>query len=244
VGNSTALHVDEISLKKGYGQYETLVYTNKGVLQTMSGKQSVDLQEVLKQISGIHQIKTVCIDMCASFADAIRKAMPQAEIVCDRFHIIKLLNKKLDRQRIRIYNTLSTPKQEKFQHIRFLLFKDRKELLDWEKRLIKDYLQLSSEMKEIYWLTQQFRKILFRSKTRQEASNALLKWCDRARKYLGKFVKTLNTWWEEVVNACIFSTSNGIAEGMNNKIKLIKRMAYGFRNCLNFRHHILAAFNP
>lgn len=210
----------------------------------MKGKKSEDLQEVLKQIPGRERIKTVCIDMCAAFADAIRKALPQAEIVCDRFHILKLLNKKLDKLRISLYKRLHQAKQERFKSIRFLLFKDRKELLRFEKRLIKEYLQFSLDMKEIYWLTQGFRRILFGSSNRQEASNALLQWCDKARKHLGQFVKTLSTWWEEVVNACIFSTSNGIAEGMNNKIKRIKRLGYGFRNRLNFRHHILAAFNP
>ena len=244
VGESTELHVDEISLKKGHSQFETVVYTNESVLETMSGKQSVDLEELLKNIPGIQRIKTVSIDMCASFADAIRKALPQAEIVCDRFHIIKLLNKKLDKLRMNFYKTLSEAKQEQFKSIRFLLFKDRRGLLRWEKRLIKEYLQLSPQMKEIYCLTQKFRHILFHSQNRQSASNALLHWCESARKYLGKFVKTLETWWEEVINACVFSTSNGKAEGMNNKIKLIKRLGYGFPNRLNFRHHILAAFNP
>jgi transposase len=232
-------------MKKGYGQFETIVYTPEQVLETMTGRQSVDLQEVLKQIPGIERIKTVCIDMCAAFADAIRKALPQAEIVCDRFHIIKLLNKKLEKLRILHYKKLGEAKQERFKSVRFLLFKDRRVLLPWEKRLLKEYLQFSPEMKEIYWLTQSFRRILFGlEKNRQAVSNALLAWCDKARKLLGKFVKTLETWWDGVVNACLFSENNGRAEGMNNKIKLLKRRAFGFRNRLNFRHHIIAAFNP
>jgi len=232
-------------MKKGHNQYETIVYTPDSVLETMSGKQSTDLETVLKQIPGIGRIKIVCMDMCAAFADAVRKAIPQAEIVCDRFHIIKLLNKKLDKLRIQLYNKLPEAKQERFKSVRFLMFKDRRELLTTEKRLLKEYLQFSPEMKEIYWLTQLFRRILFGlQKNRAAVSNALLAWCDKARKHLGKFVKTLHTWWDQVVNACLFSASNGRAEGVNNKIKLIKRRAYGFRNRLNFRHHILAAFNP
>ena len=245
VGSSTTLHVDEISMKKGHGQFETIVSTPDCILEMMPGRQSVDLEALLKGIPGVNRIKTVCMDMCAAFADAVRKAIPQAEIICDRFHIIKLLNKKLDKLRINLYQCLDQAKQERFKSIRFLLFKDRRKLLPWEKRLMKEYLQFSLEMKEIYWLTQSFRRILFGlEKNRQAVSNALLAWCDKARKHLGKFVKTLETWWEEVLNACLFSESNGRAEGVNNKIKLIKRRAYGFRNRLNFRHHILAAFNP
>lgn len=182
--------------------------------------------------------------MCAAFRDAVRQALPQAEIVCDRFHLLKLLHKKLDKLRINLYNRLKEAKQERFKSVRFLLFKDRRELLRSEKRLVKDYLQFSQEMKEVYWLSQDFRRILFGSSNRQEASNALLEWCDKARKHLGQFVKTLNTWWDEVVNACLFLISNSRAEGVNNKIKLIKRLGYGFRNRLNFRLHVLAACNP
>jgi transposase len=232
-------------MKKGYGQFETIVYTPEQVLETMTGRQSVDLEAVLKQIPGIDRIQMVCMDMCAAFADAVRKALPQAEIVCDRFHLVKMLNKKLDQLRIGLYKSLNEAKQERFKSIRFLLFKDRRELLKSERRLVKEYLQHSNEMKEIYWLTQSFRRILFgRQKNRQALSNALLAWCEKAKKYLRKFVKTLNTWWDEVVNACLFPVSNGRAEGVNNKIKLIKRRAYGFRNRLNFRHHILATCNP
>lgn len=237
--------MDEIALKKGHGQFETILYTPEVVLQTMSGKQSVNLQGVLKAIPGIGRIRMVCMDMCAAFADAVRQVMPEAEIVCDRFHIIKLLNKKLDKLRMKYYRSLNEAKQERFKSIRFLLFRNRKQLLGWERRLVKEYLQLSPQMKEVYWLTQSFRRILFGlQKNRQAVSNTLLAWCDKARKHLGQFVKTLETWWDEVVNACLFAQSNGRAEGINNKIKLIKRRAYGFRNRLNFRHQILATCNP
>jgi transposase len=244
VGSSTCLHLDEIALKKGHSHFETVIYTETEVLETMCGKQSADLQAVLREIPGIQNIKTVCMDMCSAFADAVRQVMPEAEIVLDRFHIIKLLNKKLDKLRIKLYGSLEEAIQVRYKSIRFLLFKDRKELLPSEKRLVKDYLQLNREMKAIYWLVQDFRKILFGSKERTQASIALMNWGDRARKYLGHFVKTLNTWWDGVVNACIFPLSNGRAEGINNKIKLIKRLGYGFRNRLNFKRRIQAACNP
>jgi transposase len=246
VGTSTSLHIDEIAMKKGRGQFETIVYTETEILETMTGKQSIDLQALLKRFPGIGQIQSVCMDMCRSFADAVRKALPQAEIVLDRFHIIKLLNKKLDKLRIKQYAKLDTTKQEGFKSIRFLLFKERKGLLIYEKRLIKDYLQLNQEMKEIYWLIQDFRKILFGSTGWQpsDVSNRLMNWCDQARKYLKTFVKVLESWWDEVVNACLYSLNNGHAEGVNNKIKLVKRMGFGFRNRLNFKYRIQAACNP
>jgi transposase len=246
VKDSTCLHLDEIALKKGHGQFETIVYTETEILETMSGKHSLDLQAVLKAIPGIGNIRNVCMDMCAAFADAVRQAMPAAEIVLDRFHIMKLLNKKLDKLRMKLYKKLEQEGQERFKSIRFLLFKSRGILLSWEKRLVKNYLQRCPEMKEIYWLIQAFRRILFSKKplTQIEASQQLTDWCSKARKYLGKFVKTIESWWTEVLNACLSPLSNGRAEGINNKIKLIKRMGYGFRNRLNFKRRIQAACNP
>lgn len=62
-------------------------------------------------------------------------------------------------------------------------------------------------------------------------------------KYFRKFVKTLETWWDEVVNACIFKENNGKQEGINNEIKLIKRRGFGYRNYTNFKYRILAQHN-
>lgn len=244
VGNATELHIDEIALKKGHSQFETLLYTQGKVVDTMPGKKSEDLQEILKSIPGIQQIKRVCMDMCTAFREAVQKVLPQAEVVCDRFHIVKLLNKKLDKLRIKQYRTLNEAKRRRFSHIRFLLFKNESELNRDERRLVREYLRFNGEMKEIYRLTQEFRGILLTSqgKRHSDVSNTLMEWTQRAKKHLAKFVKTLETWWNEVVNACIFPLSNARAEGMNNKIKLLKRSAFGFRSRQNFRLHIKAIF--
>jgi transposase len=244
VGESERLHLDEIALKKGHSEFETVIYTDTHVLETVQGKKSVDLQEVLKNIPGINRIKTVCIDMCSAFADAIRQVMPQAEIVADRFHLIKLLNKRLDKMRIKTYSKLTEAKQKRFSHMRFLLFRDYKVLNRDERRLVREYLRINSDLKTIYWLCQDFRRILNSSAQRKEASDTLMAWCEKARKYLPNFVKTIQSWWDEVVNACLFRHNNGRAEGINNKLKLLKRRGYGFRNRLNFRYLILATCNP
>src|SRR5262249_42385811 len=146
------------------------------------------------------RIQEVCIDMCVSFADAIRKAMPAAEIVTDRFHLIKLLNKKLDELRKKCHKELKKAKKERrFASIRFILFKDYRELRRDERRLVNDYLRLNADLKEIYWQCQKFRKLLKTQwKSRTEASMALTDWTTQARKHLTKFVETLETWWEPV----------------------------------------------
>ncbi len=307
---STTLHIDEIALKKGHSNFETIIYTEDEILETMSGKKSADLQTILKSIVGIDRIKQVCIDMCAPFADAIRTTLSQAIIVVDRFHVVKLLNKTLEKLRCQTDRKLkgeriSTEKElkrieneekqlekelkillkegrleknelkerelkekqealrfkkaeikeawnaasleaKRFSNIRFLLGKSYKDLQKDERRLVRQYLRFNKEMQKVYWLCQNFRKILFSKKplTETEASTQLTDWCTKAQKHLGHFVKTLSTWWAEVVNACIYPLNNGRAEGFNNKIKLVKRMGFGFRNPQNFKLRIQAACNP
>jgi len=243
---SRTLHIDEIALKKGHSDFETIIYTETEVLETMSGKKSLSLQEVLKAIPGIGKIQEVCIDLCAPFADAIRQAMPAAEIVVDRFHLIKLLNKTLETLRNKTHAELKKAKKEKrFASIRFLLFKDYQGLNRDGRRLVREYLRLNSELKTIYWQIQGFRGILKQKWTsRSEAAQALTEWSASTRKHLEKFVKTLERWWEPILNAFFSPLSNGRAEGVNNKIKLVKRKGFGFNNRLNFKLRIQAACNP
>jgi len=238
--------VDEIALKKGHSDFETIIYTEEGVIDSMKGKKSIDLQALLRSIPGIGQIQRVCMDMCAPFADAVRQVLPGANIVIDRFHIMKLLNKKLDKLRIKTTKKLEAPLQKEFAKIRFSLFKDERHLNREKHEFVQKYLALNTEMKDIYRLCQDFRQILFPKKplNQLEASRQLTDWCTQARKYLSQFVKTLESWWDEVVNACVYPLNNGRAEGFNNKIKLMKRMGFGYRNRETFKLRIQAACNP
>ena len=133
----------------------------------------------------------------------------------------------------------------RFSHIRFLLGRNYQELNRDQRRLVRDYLRVNVELKEIYWLCQDFRKILIPEKRleRTEVAAQLVDWCTKARKHLGHFVKTLETWWTEVLNACLHPLNNGRAEGFNNLIKMIKRQGCGYRNRLNFKLKIQAACN-
>ena len=149
VGSSTQLHLDEIALKKGQGNFETVIYTEDKVLETVPGRKSGDIQGVIKAIAGIERIKQVCMDMCAAFADAVRQVMSQAETVLDRFHIVKLLNEKLDKLRKKTHGKLDEARRKRYATIRFILFKDYTVLHKDEKRLLKEYFGMNQELKAI-----------------------------------------------------------------------------------------------
>jgi len=245
VGNSQSLHFDEIAWRKGHGQFETVVSTEHRVLTLLSGKSSGTLQGFLKTLPGIGFIRQVSMDMCAPFAHAVKQVIPHAVIVADRFHVIRKLTETVDSLRKRTHGHLDERERKKFSRIHFLLGQDYRSLHRDERRLIRDYLRLNPPLKPVYWLAQEFRKILFHPwQDARQAYTTLWGWCEKSRKYMRSFVKTVEQWWDPVLNACLSSLSNARQEGINNKIKLIKRQGFGYRNRHTFRLKVLAAFNP
>jgi transposase len=206
------LYIDEIAHKKGQGQFMTIISDDE------------DVKEKILTIPNISKIQKVCIDMCAPFAKAIREAIPYAVIISDRFHIIKKINECLLNWNKKTYKNLDEKEREPFSNIRFLLVKYRKKLTKWEKLQIKKYLQLNKEMRCIYWKVQGFREILFNYHGYKHSfvSQKLGQWIQGTRKYFKEFIKTLENWWDEVVNACIYKESNARQEGINNKIFFTK----------------------
>jgi transposase len=224
----------------------TIISDGKNVRETVIGKLSEEIIKRLQSIPGISEVKKVCIDMCPSFAKAIREAIPNAVIVLDRFHLMKLINEKLWDLNKKSYKKLDEKERERFSRIRYLLMKPRKQLKKGDKLLIKEYLRLNSEMSGIYWKVQKFREILFKYQGYKHGfvSQKLMEWTYEARKYFGKLIKTIEKWWDELVNACIYKESNARQEGLNNKIKALKRRGFGYRNWLNFEHRIYGECNP
>jgi len=245
VGKSQSLYLDEIALRKGHGNFETVISTKRRVLTLLPGKSSEGIQGFLKSLPGIQQIQQVCMDMCAPFAHAVKTVLPWAEIVIDRFHLIKHLNDSLDSWRKRTHCQLDEEKRKRFARIHFLLSKEYGSLPKDERRQVRDYLRLNPSVKKPYWLGQKFRRLLkYPWKRRENAWIALRDWCEEARRIFPRFVKTVERWWTPVLNACMLPLSNARQEGINNKIKLIKRQGFGYRNRQTFRLKVLAAFNP
>lgn len=223
----------------------TIISDEENIRETAIGKSSDEITKALLAIPNVSKVKKVCIDMCSSFAKAIREVIPNAEIVSDRFHLMKLANKRILDLNRKTFKNLNKKERKRFSKIRFLLSKDRKQLKKWEKKLIREYLKLNPEMKCIYWKIQGFRNILFRYQGKEKSfvSQKLEQWLTGTEKYFAKFTKTLKKWWNEVVNACVYKESNARQEGLNNKIKTVKRRGCGYTNWLNFEYRIRGECN-
>ena len=97
-------------------------------------------------------------------------------------------------------------------------------------------------MKAAYEHKEEFRQIYETSKTVLEGKKRFEEWLQKAQKIYGKVIQTISDHLPTICNYFISHSSSGAMEGINNKIKLIKRQGYGFRNFKNFRLRLLSAF--
>jgi transposase len=210
----------------------------------VEGRTSKGLADLLKTLPGIEQVKRVCIDMCRPFSAAIKEVLPQAQIHIDRFHIIKHLNDTVETDRKSRWRELSLAERKAYRHIRWWLFKDRRALNKDERRRLDSFLKSSPQLRETYWLAQEFRRILFGRHSQETVVGLLKSWMEKAKRHFRGFIKMLRNWFDPIVNACCHPLSNARQEGINNTLKLIKRRGYRFTNRHAFRLRIFAHLSP
>ena len=130
-----------------------------------------------------------------------------------------------------------------------LAWMNQEDLDESERQKLRTAYELSPMLRKLHQLKERFRSIFEHITDRKQAERFLQAWVCEVKQLrcegfscdsLSKFVKTLHCWWESVLNYFDQRLTNGPVEGINNKIKLIKRRAYGYRNVTNFRNRIIA----
>lgn len=179
-------------------------------------------------------VEEVSIDMWAGFAKVIRVVFPNARIVYDRFHVMKKINEELDK--IRRQSGIKGGRSK------WLLMKNGVDLDEVEKKELEEILKRNKRLREAYEWKEEFRGIYGENQKIEEGKEKMKIWIDKARNIYIETVKTVRRHFEGICEYFANRTSSGIMEGINNKIKLIKRLGYGFTNVDNFRARLLAAF--
>jgi transposase len=197
-------------------------------------------------------IADVVIDMWEPYRLAIRAALPGSRIVADRFHAERLVSRALDETRRAVQNAVRrTRGREQPSGLKRRLFYARHRLLKGSKRLtIADIDELAAlfeqhrDLHNAWELTWSFRRI-YLAPTRVDGERRLHAWYeDVAESGLRPFAVAaamIRKWEEEILAYFDSRLTNGYAEGMTNKIKVIKRTGYGFRSFANFRRRVLVA---
>jgi len=242
--NLRRLGLDEIAERKGRQAYDLLFYnldTGKPV-EVLAGRTKQQLFDYLKALPERvkHSIEEVCIDMWRPYAEAVREVLAHAKLVVDRFHGMRSVNNDL--KTLKNARKKALPEEAKACH--YALLKNHADLTEKQQDILQAVYTADPLLKRAHQLKEQFRAIFDTVQPSEEARNQVQNWICKAYKH-GLFPTVLThmkTWLSAILNYFTHRTTNGDAEGINNKIKLVKRRAYGFRNFGNFRLRILTAF--
>ena len=230
--------IDEISVGKGH-RYLTIVLDleSGAVVHVGEGKGGDALKAFWKRLrcSGA-KIEAVATDMSPAYIEAVTTHLPQARLVFDRFHVIKLFNDKLSDLRRELFREATDQlHKDVLKGTRWLLLK-RPENLDPKRNepaRLQDALRLNQPLATAYYLKEQLGEV-WEQEDEQEAHVFLLDWIAQAEcsgiRMLINFAKTLRAHAWGILAYYDFPISTGPLEGTNNKIKTMKRQAYGFRD--------------
>ena len=193
------------------------------------------------------RVKELCIDMKSSYLTVLKEVFPDAIIVVDRFHVVKDMIKRVEEMR-RIMQTEGKIGNEKMN--RFLFAKNREDLSEEEQEKIKKIFEKSKKfpaLQNAYFVKEKVREI-YRARNKKEAERKFAMLISQLEQFeVGKIKEmrdTLKRWKPYILNFFESRTTNAFIEGCHNKIKLLKRMSYGFRNFNNYVLKITLAFAP
>ena len=233
--------IDEHRFSKKVGFVTTFCNLEKhSVFDIAPGRSEAELIPFLESLQGRRQVEVVCMDMHAPYRKMVKKWFPNAKIVTDRFHVIKLINyhfaktcKLIDEETLAwgrggLIRIMSTKPEN---------------LSALKKRKLEHYFEQQPVIKNL-WIFWQELAELCRNKGKnpsycKKLVGELLSKIEMLRSSPFRPMKTLgrslNSWLEEIARMFRYYRSNGMTEGFHRKMKLIQRRAYGFRNFENYR---------
>jgi transposase len=243
------LAIDEISIRKGH-QYLTIVldYLTGRVVWIGKHRKARTLTRFFNQLSPQQRksLEAIVMDMWDPYIKAVQKKTPQVKIVFDLFHVVAQFSRVIDQVRNSEYRKASQENKEVFKGAKYLLLKNRSNVRrKKDRQQLRELLQLNEVINTVFILKDKLKHIWsYRSRT--WANNALDEWCALARalrnRALTKFVQMLDRYRYGILNHCDYPIHTGMLEGVNNKIKVIKRKAYGFHDLRYFSLKIFQAF--
>ena len=240
--------IDEISTKKGHTYLTVVMDLESGaVVFVGDGKGADALAPFWRRLKASHaKVEAVAIDMSAAYYQAVTENLSEAVVVFDWFHIVKLLNDKLSQLRRDLYREATDPLQrDVLKGTRWLLLK-RSENLDEDRgefERLRAALKLNESLATAYYLKEDLQR-LWDEPTKPAASRFLDAWIRMADasgiRVLKRFARTLARYRSGILAWYDHPISTGPLEGTNNKIKTLKRQAYGFRDQEYFKLKIMA----
>lgn len=236
--------IDEFAISKGHVYKTIVVDLETGrIIHVGDGKGADALKGFWKRVRRNRlSIEVVSMDMSAAFFASVSDNIPDAVIVFDHFHVVKLMNDALDKVRRDAYRDLRDEDVRKaIKGTRWLLLSNSEDLKGRDK--LDAALKLNRPLFDAYYLKEDLRQI-WMQRSKEEAEKYLVDWVGRMRatenKHLVKVANTVMAFRSGILSWYDHRISNGKVEGINNKIKVLKRVAYGFRDEEYFKLRLFA----
>jgi transposase len=245
--NLKRLGIDEIAFIKGQKNYCAVLVDidKKQLIAILPNRTQEEIRKCLESwgIEVLSQVEEVSIDLFSSYKSLANELIPNAEVVGDRFHVMKQVSEELDLERRKIKRESEQIKNaaEKanklaaLTHSKYALLKNEVDLNELQRNNLDEIKNILPELSAMHKLKESFRQIF---ETKQAWTDGLFELCDWLKDAQLKFPKscgTIRRWMGEIISYFDNRTTQGVVEGINNKLKTIKRMGYGFRNFDNFR---------
>ncbi|OQK15772.1 hypothetical protein AU255_16380 [Methyloprofundus sedimenti] len=247
------LGLDEIALKKGHKDFVVIISgINEGgekcILAVLPNRKKetvkIFLQSIPVEIK--RTIQRACVDMYDGYSNAVYEELHGVEVVVDRFHVTKSYRACADNARIKEMKTLKkTLSSEDYAQLKGVMWLFRKSLWDLNEEQQIKLIQLfnyAPELKQIYIYREALTGIFNRPLSKSQAEAELNSWVEQVRNLkldcFSSFIVTLQNWQHEITNYFLRRETSGFVEGLNNKIKVIKRRCYGIYDIGRLFQHI------
>jgi transposase len=236
------LGIDEhfFTRRNGYAEFAT-VFCDLGkhrLFEICKGKDTKSIFEIIDQYPGRENVEVVVIDLSNGYRSIVRKMFPNARIIADKFHALRLLTPALMKLRKQINGNKMELKQRR------LLLRNREDLKYFEKLELDKFLEKHPELEELYMYKERLR-VFYKCRNHRQARKNLNMFitdletsAQEAAKTLGR---TLKKWKEELIAYFGNGWTNGFTEATNGTAKALQRRARGFRNFVNYRLKVLNA---
>lgn len=239
------LGLDEIALKKGHNDYVVIATARLTtgrlkVLALLPDREKETVKAFLSRIPTRLQrtVHTVCTDMWKAYIHAVKEVLGQTVIVVDRYHVAKKYRDCADTLRKkelkRLKAELSETEYDRLKGTMWPFRKNKADLLPHEAELLDRLFQYTPSLKLAYDLREALTTIFEQDLTKAEATQAIHAWRKQVEASLltcfDPFLTTLDTYLDEITNYFLRRDNSGFVEGLNNKIKVLKRRCYGLLN--------------
>lgn len=242
------LAIDEIAVGKGHRYLTVVLDLESGaVVFVGDGKGADALEPFWRRLrpSGA-RIEAVAIDMSQAYILAVHENLPEAVLVFDRFHVVKLFNERLSDFRRELHREATDQLHKQvLKGTRWLLLKNPENLSveRRERERLDEALRLNQPLATAYYMKEDLRQV-WEQRNKATATRVLNDWIRRAErsgiKILHKMAATLGVHRRGILAHYDYPISTGPLEGTNNKIKTMQRQAYGFRDREFFKLKIYA----